>query len=154
MIGRLILFLLINFAALAIGGFFTGDGVSSDWYEHLNKAPWTPPGWVFGAAWTSIMILFSIYMAYQWEMAENRTNLLVLYSIQWILNVTWNPIFFYFQMPLLGLVTIVLLTILIAVLMFKFHQSKDFKILLLLPYFVWLLIATSLNAYVVFENPM
>lgn len=44
------LFLLLNFAGLAIGGLFTGNAVSSEWYQNLAKAPWTPPGWVFGAA--------------------------------------------------------------------------------------------------------
>lgn len=43
MIKRIILFLVLNFAALAIGGLFTGDGVPSEWYQNLNKAPWTPP---------------------------------------------------------------------------------------------------------------
>jgi hypothetical protein len=36
---RIIIFLLINFGALAIGSFFTGKGVPSDWYEGLIKAP-------------------------------------------------------------------------------------------------------------------
>jgi tryptophan-rich sensory protein len=50
---RLIIFLALNFAALAIGGLFTSKGVSSDWYAGIAKAPWTPPGWAFGAAWTT-----------------------------------------------------------------------------------------------------
>ena len=61
MILRTIIFLLINFAGLFIGGLFTGEGVPSDWYQNLNKAPWTPPGWVFGFAWTTIMICFSLF---------------------------------------------------------------------------------------------
>ena len=40
------------------------NGPMTDWYINLNQAPWSPPGWVFGAAWTTIMICFSIYMAY------------------------------------------------------------------------------------------
>lgn len=63
MIARIALFLVLNFAALGIGGLFSGQGVPSDWYTGLNKAPWTPPGWVFGSAWTIIMICFAIYMA-------------------------------------------------------------------------------------------
>ena len=80
MIYRLIIFFLLNFGALGIGGFFTGPGVSSEWYQNLNKAPWTPPGWVFGAAWTTIMICFSIYMAFAWEKIENRNLLIGLYA--------------------------------------------------------------------------
>ncbi|MBT6953110.1 MAG: tryptophan-rich sensory protein [Flavobacteriaceae bacterium] len=86
MIKKTVLFLVLNFAALAIGGFFTGDGVTSEWYQNLNKAPWTPPGWVFGAAWTSIMILFALYMAFLIK-PENRKTIILIYSVQWILNV-------------------------------------------------------------------
>ena len=52
------LFLLLNFGALAIGSYFMNNGPQSNWYLTLNKAPWTPPGWVFGVAWTTIMICF------------------------------------------------------------------------------------------------
>ena len=38
------------------------NGPQTDWYSNLNKAPWTPPGWVFGFAWTTIMLCFSIYL--------------------------------------------------------------------------------------------
>ena len=47
-----ILFLIINFGGLAIGNWFMNNGPISEWYLNLNKAPWTPPGWVFGVAWT------------------------------------------------------------------------------------------------------
>ena len=97
MIKRILVFLLINFAALAIGSLFTNTGVSSDWYQNLNQAPWTPPGWVFGAAWTFIMVCFAIYMAFLWDKFTNKSTLIALFSLQWILNVSWNPIFFKFQ---------------------------------------------------------
>ena len=81
MIFKTILFLVINFAALAVGGIFTGKGVVSEWYLSLSKAPWTPPGWVFGAAWTTIMVCFAIYMAFAMEKVTNRKELIVLFSI-------------------------------------------------------------------------
>ena len=37
MLLRIIIFLLLNFGALAIGGSFTGKGVPSDWYMELEK---------------------------------------------------------------------------------------------------------------------
>ena len=66
MVLRLFIFLVINFGALAVGGYFTNDAVTSDWYLEMEKAPWTSLGWVFGAAWTAIMICFSIYLACLW----------------------------------------------------------------------------------------
>jgi len=147
-----ILFLLFNFGALAAGGFFTGVGVPSDWYVNLNKAPWTPPGWVFGASWTFIMICYSIYMGFLWVSKNNRSKLVGLYIFQLILNIGWNPVFFYFHNALFGLVIIVLLTLLIGYFLFTYLKLLRLKTILILPYFIWLLIATSLNAYVVFYN--
>jgi tryptophan-rich sensory protein len=152
MIYRLIFFILLNFGALALGGLFTGAGVPSDWYVGLSKAPWTPPGWVFGSAWTVIMICFSIYMASLWAVVENKKYLAGLYSIQWLLNVAWNPTFFYFNDVLIALILIILLTILIGYFLFYYWSTQRVKSLLIVPYFVWLLIATSLNGYILFAN--
>lgn len=77
---KLIIFLILNFTALGLGGLFTSSAVTGDWYQALNKAPWTPPGWVFGVAWTSIMICFSIYMAYAWQNATNKNTLMLLFA--------------------------------------------------------------------------
>lgn len=152
MISRILLFLLINFGALAIGGLFTGKGVSSEWYVELDKAPWTPPGWVFGAAWTSIMLAFSLYMAYLWPSVENKKLLLGLFVLQWILNVSWNPIFFYFQQTGAAMIAITALTFLVGYFLFSYWSQISWKSLLLLPYFVWLIIASSLNAYILWKN--
>jgi tryptophan-rich sensory protein len=91
---RLILFLALNFGALALGGLFTGKGVVSDWYRQLNKAPWTPPGWVFGFAWTSIMVCFSFFMTQLTKEKSQFYPVVLLFIIQWLLNVSWNPLFF------------------------------------------------------------
>lgn len=152
MIFRLIIFLVLNFGALAIGGLFTSKGVPSDWYAGLAKAPWTPPGWVFGAAWTTIMICFSVYMAYLWPVTKNKNLLVTLYIAQWILNVSWNPTFFYYHNVLAGLALISLLTGLVGFFLFYYHQELKFKSILIAPYFIWLLIATSLNGYIFLKN--
>ncbi|MDF1673907.1 MAG: tryptophan-rich sensory protein [Vicingaceae bacterium] len=152
MIIRIVIFLVINFAALGLGGFFTGKAVGADWYLNLNKAPWTPPGWVFGAAWTLIMVCFSVYMAYLWNSVEATKMLLILFTVQWILNVAWNPAFFYFHQTVLGLIIIVALTMLVIYLLFHYWPVLQYKSLLIAPYVIWLIIATSLNAYIVLKN--
>ena len=149
---RLILFLVINFAALGLGSLFTGQGVPSEWYQNLDKAPWTPPGWVFGAAWTTIMVCFSIYLAYLWPQLINKKFFIGLFILQWVLNVAWNPVFFHFQQPLIGLLLITGLTVLVGYFLFHFRFELGAKSLLIAPYFIWLLIATSLNAYIVLNN--
>tara|TARA_B100000809_G_scaffold39367_1_gene34461 strand:- start:8717 stop:9175 length:459 start_codon:yes stop_codon:yes gene_type:complete len=149
---RLIIFLAINFSALALGGFFTGKGVPSDWYVSLNKAPWTPPGWFFGTAWTFIMICFSVYMSYLWPDTENKNLLIGLFTIQIVLNIGWNPTFFYYQNALGGLIIISGLTGLIGFMLFFYFPVIKLKSILIAPYLIWLLIATSLNAYILLKN--
>lgn len=152
MIYRLLLFLVVNFAALGLGSIFTSKGVPSDWYMNLNKAPWTPPGWVFGAAWTTIMICFSFFMAYTVKQTDNIKLLIGLFILQWILNVAWNPVFFYYHQVLLGLLLIGALTVLVGYFLFHYWPDLKLKALFVLPYLVWLLIATSLNAYIWANN--
>jgi len=152
MLVRLIIFLIINFAALGLGSYFTTDGVASEWYANLAKAPWTPPGWVFGATWTLIMVCFSVYMAYAWEAFKNKGMLLTLFAIQWVLNVSWNFIFFDFHQILVGLIVISSLTLLMVYFLTGFWSKLKTKSLLLIPYVVWLIIATSLNAYAFLYN--
>jgi tryptophan-rich sensory protein len=149
---RVLIFILLNFAALGIGGFLMGGEVTGEWYNGLNKAPWTPPGWVFGAAWTLIMICFSFFL-FRLEKVESNTNFFwSLYLIQWVLNVSWNPTFFKFHQVLFALVLISALTLLIAWYLFNYRRRLGAWSLLILPYFVWLCIATSLNAYVFLYN--
>ncbi|GAB1309248.1 tryptophan-rich sensory protein [Urechidicola sp. KH5] len=152
MIKKTLFFLILNFGALALGSYFTSEAVKDTWYVSLNKAPWTPPGWFFGFAWSVIMICFAVYMA-KWATITNKKSLLIkLFTLQWILNIVWNPIFFYFENPILGLLSISLLTILVAALFISLiKQLKSYSILIL-PYTLWLFVATSLNAYIVLYN--
>lgn len=152
MIKRIVIFLVLNFVALGIGGMFTGAGVSSDWYQEMSKAPWTPPGWVFGAAWTTIMICFAVYMAQLLSLHIEKKPILMLFGLQWVLNTAWNPIFFYGQQVLLGLICIVLLSLVVAYFFFKYQKMLKWKTVFIAPYLIWLCIATSLNAYILFNN--
>ena len=149
---RIIIFLLLNFGALYLGSKFTSSGVSSTWYATLNKAPWTPPGWVFGAAWTTIMICFSIYMAQLYKIEENKTQVLLLFGLQWILNIAWNPTFFYFKN--LALASVIILSLTVVVALFFIYYLKILKgySFLILPYLIWLIIADSLSIYASMNN--
>ena len=148
----LVIFLLINFGGLAVGNWLMNSGPMSTWYLELDKAPWTPPGWVFGAAWTLIMICFSIYLANLFLKNKSIEKYWV-FLLALIFNVSWNYIFFNQQLTAWGLVNIVILTVLIFYFFFRFNSEKikTYR-LLLLPYMIWLCLATSLNAYIVFNN--
>lgn len=143
-------FLTINFGALGLGSWLMNNGPLTEWYINLNKAPWTPPGWVFGVAWSIIMICFSIYLGYLFT-ASNSKKERAAFTVQLVLNVIWNYIFFNQHLIGLGLIIIILLTIVVFYFFFNFKEQENKK-LLLLPYMIWLCIATSLNAYILLNN--
>ncbi|MCB0445115.1 MAG: TspO/MBR family protein [Gelidibacter sp.] len=146
-----VFFLIINFSALGIGTWLMNNGPQSEWYTSLNQAPWTPAGWVFGAAWTFIMLCFSIYMTFLY-LKKSASKFGILFVIQFLLNVSWNYIFFNQHLIALGLATIIALTVVVAIFTFKFRNDLKTKTLLIIPYFMWLCIATSLNTYILLNN--
>ena len=149
--GQFLVFLALFAGGLTIGGLFTSAGVNSDWYQNAIQAPWTPPGWVFGAAWTSIMICFSIYMS-RLTKISNLSSINILFGIQVILNIAWNYLFFNQQLVLIGLFEIIVLTLLIITMFFLYFRYLSWYSFLIAPYMIWLCIATSLNAYVYLYN--
>ena len=148
---HILFFLIINFSALAIGSWLMNNGPMTNWYINLNQAPWTPPGWVFGVTWTFIMFCFSIYIAYLYQSSLD-SKLKALFLIQLFLNIIWNYIFFNLHMIGLGLIVIISLTLVIGMFLFSYYQKLNSKSLLILPYFLWLIIATSLNTYIYLYN--
>ena len=146
-----LLFLAVNFGGLAIGSWLMNNGPLSNWYTNLQQAPWTPPGFVFGIAWTFIMICFSIYLGKLFTEDNTRKNRSI-FLIQFVLNVSWNFIFFNQHLVLCALINILLLTSLLFVYFFKLSSVVNNYKYLLLPYMLWLCIATSLNLYILVHN--
>ena len=146
-----LLFLAVNFGGLAIGSWLMNNGPLSNWYTNLQQAPWTPPGFVFGIAWTLIMVCFSIYLGKLFT-EDNTSKNRSIFLIQFVLNVSWNFIFFNQHLILFALINILLLTSLIFVYFFKLSSAVNNYKYLLLPYMLWLCIAISLNLYILVHN--
>jgi translocator protein len=156
--GSSILLLVASLALVALvaaaGGAATAHSVG-DWYEGLDRAPWNPPGWVFGPAWTVLYVLMAVAA---WLVGRHglddpavRTALLV-YGVQLALNLGWSLAFFGLRRPWLGLAVILLLLVAIAVTAIAFHRIVPVAGWLLAPYLVWVAFATTLNAWVALAN--
>jgi len=135
-------FLFINFSALAIGSWMMNDGPRTEWYL---------PGWVFGVAWSSIMILYSVYMAFLVQVNRSK-KVILLFGIQFVLNIIWNYFFFNQHLILLGLLNIIILTLLMFYFLLAFKHYLKHKRFYVLPYCIWLILATSLNFYIALYN--
>ena len=138
----------------AVGGVATAGSVG-DWYEGLDRAPWNPPGWVFGPAWTVLYVLMAVAA---WLVAREglddpavRTALL-LYGAQLALNLGWSLVFFGLRRPGLALVVILALLVAIAATAAAFHGISPTAAWLLAPYLGWVAFAATLNAWIAFAN--
>ncbi len=149
----LTVFLSANFLVLAIGVFLMNNGPRTAWYISLNKAPWTPASWVFGFAWSIIMLCFSFYMTnLSISLKKLNQKLVILFSLQFFLNFIWNYIFFNQHEIAFGLISIVLLWLLVGYFTINYLKILKLKTFFIAPYLIWLTIATSLNAYILLYN--
>lgn len=128
-------------------GALSNSGFGNPWYDGLAKPGFQPPGWAFGAAWTALYTMLGIaFAAILNEPFSNRRQLAIaLFAAQMTLNFAWSPIFFKFHMIDLALVVIVAMLVLAAVTANLFRRLRPVAGWLMLPYLLWLCLATTLN---------
>ena len=138
----------------AIGSYVTAPNISG-WYSSLAKPWFTPPGWVFGPAWTVLYILMgiSLWMILQHEISEPTVRqAIIFFSAQLIINLLWSVIFFGMRSPAGGLVAILVLLVLIVLTIRSFRVVSPPAAYLLIPYLCWTCFATLLTTAVVIMN--
>lgn len=124
------------------------------WYQSLNKPSITPPQWAFPVVWTILYIMIGISLFLYLKATESQyTTGLLIFCIQMLLNVIWTPLFFCCRLIKIALVDIVLLLIFIILTIVFFHPASKVAAYLLIPYLLWVCVATYLNAYIVRHNP-
>ena len=127
-------------------------GSISTFFDVLNKPAWTPPAWAFGPIWTILYILMGIALFLVWRKGFERRDVKIaigVFALQLILNFFWTIIFFGLRSLSGGLIEIVFLWIAILVNIILFYRISKAAGVLLIPYIVWVTIASYLN-YTVF----
>lgn len=152
----LLLVATIVFAQLAgwFGAIFNAISLT-DWYPALVKPAFNPPSWVFGPVWTILFLLMglSLFIILQGHWHQRQRDLAVLvFIIQWLLNIGWSFIFFGLQNPLVAFVEIIILWLAIMWNMIVFYRLDKKAAYLLLPYLLWVTFAMVLNANIVVLN--
>ena len=122
------------------------------WYDALNKPSWTPPRWVFPAAWTSLYILMSL-AGMRIAQATGNGQASALWSLQIALNTLWTPIYFGLHRIRAAMAVMVCLWLAVALATWSFFFVDFFAGLLFLPYLVWVSIAGALNYTTMRLNP-
>ena len=132
---------------------------SDGWYARAEKAPWTPPGWMFGSTWTVIYASMAVAAWLVWRQRSSlRQRALRLYGLQLLLNLAWPPTFFGLYPVLgtaalwLGLLVLAALAGTVALTVVHFGPISRVAGLLMLPYISWLVFSASLNIYAAVHN--
>lgn len=146
---------LVVVAVVAGVGASWTDTARGSWYDRLAKPSWTPPGWVFGFAWT---LLYAMMAVAAWSVARRGLRrpvvltALAIYAVHLVLNLGWTFVFFNQQLPGWALLEIVVLDAVVVVMIGSFWGVRRRAAILLLPYAGWLAFATALNTWIVFNN--
>ena len=135
------------FGVPALGGLFTRGAIPT-WYAALRKPSFTPPDWVFGPVWTFLYLSMAVSAWLVWRKAgfEGAAKAaFVLFAAQLALNAAWTPVFFGAHRIGAALVIIVLLWAAILATMVSFWRITPPAGWFLLPYQLWVTLATALN---------
>ena len=150
-----IIAVVISFIPGIFGMLFTPHGASNMWYNGLAITGLTPPGWVFGVAWTILYFLlgWALYLVivHARKHAE-KISAYVLFGIQLILNGLWSYVFFGAHLAGWALVVLLGLFIISAWMARVFFDIDRRTVWLILPYLLWMMFAFYMNAYIVLMN--
>ncbi|XP_066559115.1 translocator protein [Amia ocellicauda] len=150
----------LGFSALPhLGGFvgwlYTRRAVPT-WYETLKKPSWRPPNHAFPIVWTTLYTSMGYGSYLVWRelggFTEEAKLPLGLYAAQLALNWAWTPIFFGAHKIKLALAELVLLTGTVGATLVTWYPVNRAAALLMVPYLLWLCLATSLNYCICRDN--
>lgn len=148
--------LAFGLAANAVSGLSLGRRAEDRrYYEGLRQAPFAPPGWVFGPAWTinNISVLWgNLRLLNLPADTPQRQPLLWLQGASWLIFSTFSYVYFNKRSPILaftwtgGMYILTICSMLLA-------SKIDRKIVLsLVTLFLWLSLATPVAAYQMIYN--
>ncbi|MFF3616997.1 TspO/MBR family protein [Streptomyces sp. NPDC002580] len=139
--------------ASAVAGARAVDADSA-WYQILDKPPWQPPPWVFGAVWTPLYASIAWAGGRALNRTSGRSKLLLASSlgVNLALNTTWNWLFFARRSPKAGVVGTALLDAGNIDLIRRTARADSTAARALLPYGAWCAFATALNSSIAWRN--
>jgi len=143
-----VFFLLACTAAGATGIFFQ----PGSWYAGLQKPGFTPPGWMFPVAWTTLYLLMP-WSAARLSGLPGAGTVLALWALQIALNTLWTPVFFGAHRLGAAMLILAALWLVVAVLMVMAWRLDRLAGALLLPCLAWLTLAGTLNFSIWQNNP-
>ena len=126
-----------------------------EFYDNLKKPKITPPKSVFRGAWRILYFLMAVAFVLL-LLSPNSFNKLMaifLFLLQLLLNFNWGCVFFLYRQIKKAFFICLSLLIIVLIMTVLFFKQSILAGVLLIPYCVWLILATYLNYYIMVENP-
>lgn len=136
-------------------GLFVTQPDRDPWFQQLQKPVFNPPNWVFPVIWPILYTLMGTSLFLVWKKRADGRDLkpaLLPFSVQWLLNALWSPIFFGLKEPLYALVDLVGLWGAVIWTITQFWRFSRPAAWLLLPYWLWVSFAGLLNGTIWWLN--
>ena len=133
------------------GGLLTSIG---EWYRNLAKPSWQPPDWLFGPAWTVILVLAAWAFVLSWNGADEggRALLSGLYLANGLFHFLWSPLFFTVKRPDWALIEVPFLWLSVLALTIFLREWSVAASWMIVPYLAWVSFASILNWKIVKLN--
>lgn len=130
-------------------------GPDTVWFESLTKPAIFPPPAVFGIAWAIFYVIigFSLALVVSAWGAYGRALAVGLFTLHFVFNLAWTPVFFGAQNMVGGLIVLGAAIVTLLAVLWAFWRVRKLAAWLLVPYFGWLCFASALNYQFIVENP-
>ncbi len=124
------------------------------WYHSLDKAPLSPPDWVFAPVWTIlyITIALSLFLFLKNGFSKEKILPLFFFIIQMLLNFAWTPVFFGLQNIKAAYIILAALIVFLVLTIITFYRFSKPAAYLLIPYLLWSVFAAYLNFEILVRN--
>lgn len=148
---------LIAVALSAIAGLASRQSSKKEtdlYNKELKQAPWAPPGWLFGPAWTTINIflLLALQRLLQLEISAKK-KLIILQVLIWMVFFTFGYVYFIKRSPMLAAVW-TMSDAALAAASFLISYKADKKLAYYyVPLLLWTVFASTVACYQALNNP-
>ena len=118
-----------------------------DFYNVINKPVYAPNRKVFGRVWSVLYILMflSFIIFYFQPLSLSKILATPLFCLQFLLNLSWTPVFFKYKKIGMAFAICGLLLITVILMTLLFFRMSFLLGILQIPDILWLILATRLN---------
>lgn len=99
------------------------------------------PSFIFPIVWNILYVLMGLSS----YLVKDNDELINLYKVNLVVNYAWVFIFFTFNLRVIGFIWILLLIGIVSLMIKKYYKYNKVSAYLLIPYLIWLILASVLN---------